>query len=126
MNKYKTKVEEVTVELAPVVEMVEETQVEETQTVVSQALTVKRFVIRKALVGKKAIITFTNAKGQKCTYDHDAVYEALKDKFEAMECFIKYKSYTNSNNLPTFVRNLPGVIMEATEVKVEEVTEVEA
>ena len=67
-------------------------------------LTTKRFVIRKTLIGKNAIITFTNKKGETYTYDHDAVYSANQEKFENMECFHKYGNYTNSNNLPTFAR----------------------
>ena len=67
-------------------------------------LTTKRFVIRKTLIGKNAIITFTNKKGVTYTYDHDAVYSANQEKFENMECFHKYGNYTNSNNLPTFAR----------------------
>ena len=67
-------------------------------------LTTKRFVIRKSLIGKNSIITFTNKKGVTYTYDHDAVYAANQEKFENMECFHKYGNYTNSNNLPTFAR----------------------
>ena len=68
-------------------------------------LTTKRFVIRKSLIGKNVIITFTNKKNQTFTYDHDAVYAANQEKFENMECFHKYGNYTNSNNLPTFARD---------------------
>ena len=67
-------------------------------------LTTKRFVIRKSLIGKNVIITFTNKKNETYTYDHDAVYAANQEKFENMECFHKYGNYTNSNNLPTFAR----------------------
>ena len=67
-------------------------------------LRTKRFVIRKSLIGTNTIITFTNKKGVDCTYDHDAVYNKNKDRFENMNCFIKYKSYTCSNNLPVFAR----------------------
>ena len=70
----------------------------------------KRFVIRKNLVGTNTVVTFTNHKGEKCEYDHDVVYNQLKDKFDAMPCFIKYKSYTNTNNLPKFVRDLPTMM----------------
>ena len=38
--------------------------------------------------------------------NHDKVYNTLKARFEAMPCFQKYKSYTNSNNLPKFVREI--------------------
>ncbi len=67
-------------------------------------ITKSRFVISKTLIGKSAIITFTNKKGITYTYDHDAVYSANQEHFETMQCFQKYGSYTNSNNLPTFAR----------------------
>ena len=63
-----------------------------------------RFTIAKSLIGKNAIITFTNKKGITYTYDHDAVYSANQEKFETMQCFQQYGNYTNSNNLPTFAR----------------------
>ena len=67
-------------------------------------LTTKRFVIRKSLIGKNVVITFTNKKGDECTYSHDEVYNNNKERFDNMECFQKYKSYTCTNNLPTFAR----------------------
>lgn len=65
-----------------------------------------RFIISKALIGKNTIITFKNNKGIDITYDHDKVYTALQTKFDSMPCFAKYNSYTNSNNLPLFVRTI--------------------
>ena len=67
-------------------------------------LTTKRFVIRKSLIGKHTIITFVNKKGDTITYDHDEVYNRNKERFDNMECFQKYKNYTNTNNIPTFCR----------------------
>lgn len=67
-------------------------------------LTTKRFVIRKSLIGKNLVITFTNKKGDEITYNHDEVYNRNKGRFESMNCFQKYKSYTNTNNIPTFCR----------------------
>ena len=67
-------------------------------------LTKNRFVISKSLIGKNAVITFTNKKGETFTYEHDAVYDANQEKFETMNCFQQYGNYTNSNNLPTFAR----------------------
>ena len=67
-------------------------------------LTTKRFVIRQSLIGTNTIITFTTKKGKTITYNHDEVYTKNKERFDAMNCFIKYKSYTNSNNIPTFCR----------------------
>ena len=66
----------------------------------------KRFVIRKSLVGKNVTITFTNSKGQVYKYNHDEVYNANKEKLEAMNCFQKYKSYTATNNVPSFAKEL--------------------
>jgi hypothetical protein len=73
---------------------------------VQDVMVTKRFVIRKSLVGRNAIITFTNKKGVTYTYDHDEVYNAHQERFESMECFAKYKNYTNSNAMPAFCRNL--------------------
>ena len=67
-------------------------------------LTTKRFVIRKSLIGKNVVITFTNKKGNECTYNHDEVYNKNQSKLDNMNCFNKYKSYTATNNLPTFAR----------------------
>jgi hypothetical protein len=65
----------------------------------------KRFVIRKSLIGKNQIINFTNKKGITIEYNHDVAYEIMKDKLNAMNCFIKYKSYTATNNIPTILRD---------------------
>jgi len=66
----------------------------------------KRFVVRKSLIGKNQLIEFTNKKGDTYTYNHDKVYEIMKDKLEKMPCFIKYKSYTATNNIPLVCRNV--------------------
>ena len=67
-------------------------------------ITTKRFVIRKSLIGTNTVITFTTKKGKKITYNHDEVYNRNKERFDNMNCFKKYKSYTNTNNIPTFCR----------------------
>ena len=67
-------------------------------------LTTKRFVIRKSLIGKNVVIPFTNKKGDECTYNHDDVYNKNKELLDSMNCFNKYKSYTATNNLPTWAR----------------------
>ena len=72
-------------------------------------LTTKRFVIRKSLIGKNTIITFTNKKQENVSYNHDEVYNTHKERFEAMNCFAKYKSYTNSNAVPSFCRDLQTI-----------------
>ena len=64
----------------------------------------KRFVVRKSLIGKNQVITFTNKKGENITYNHDKVYSLLKSKLESLPCFAKYKSYTATNNIPVALR----------------------
>ena len=70
----------------------------------SNVLKSKRFVVRQSLVGKNQVIEFTNKKGDTYTYNHDKVYNDNKERFDSMKCFEKYKSYTCTNNLPTFAR----------------------
>ena len=67
-------------------------------------ITTKRFVIRQSLIGTNTIITLVTKKGKSVTYNHDEVYTRNKERFDNMNCFKKYKSYTNSNNIPTFCR----------------------
>ena len=66
----------------------------------------KRFVVRKSLIGKNQVITFTNKKGDEVTYNHDKVYEIMKSKLETLPCWTKYKSYTATNNIPLVCRNV--------------------
>ena len=72
----------------------------------SNQITTKRFVIRKSLIGTNTIITFVNKNNKTVSYNHDEVYNKHKARFDAMNCFDKYKSYTNSNNTPAFCRDL--------------------
>jgi hypothetical protein len=72
-------------------------------------LTTKRFVIRKSLLGTNTVITFTNNKEVTFTYDHDEIYSTFQQKFEEMACFQQYKSYTNSNTVPKFCRELSEI-----------------
>ena len=72
-------------------------------------LTTKRFVIRKSLIGTNTVITFTNKKNITFTYNHDEIYNKFQTKFDEMNCFQKYKSYTNSNTVPKFCRELSEI-----------------
>ena len=65
-----------------------------------------RFVIRKSLIGKDVVISFTNKKGENVSYNHDEVYNTHKERFNEMNCFNKYKSYTNTNCMPAFCRDM--------------------
>ena len=71
-----------------------------------QNLISKRFVIRQSLIGKNQTITVNFKSGKSVTYNHDKVYEVMKDKLEAMACFIKYKSYTSSTSVPVIAREV--------------------
>ena len=70
-----------------------------------EELKTKRFVIRKSLIGKNQVITFTNKKGNVVKYNHDVAYKLLKSTLDNLACFAKYKSYTATNNIPVALRN---------------------
>ena len=69
----------------------------------------KRFVLRQSLIGKNQTINVTFKNGKSCTYNHDKVYELMKDTLEKLPCFIKYNSYTSSTNVPVKVRSIVEV-----------------
>ena len=71
-----------------------------------EELKTKRFVVRKSLIGKNVIFSFTNKKGVNVKYNHDKVYEIMKSTLENLPCFQKYKSYTATNNIPVVLRNV--------------------
>ena len=64
----------------------------------------KRFVVRKSLIGKNQVIEFTNKKGDTITYNHDKVFSIMKDTLTTLPCWLKYKSYTATNNIPVVLR----------------------
>ena len=69
-------------------------------------MTLKRFVIRKSLIGKGEVIEFVNKKGETVKYNHDEVYMTHQERFDSMACVLKYKSYTNTNAMPAFCRDM--------------------
>ena len=73
-------------------------------------LTTTRFVIRKSLIGKNVVICFVNKHWIKITYNHDDVNNKFKERFDSMNCFQKYKSYTNTNVMPAFCRDMSLVV----------------
>ena len=66
----------------------------------------KRFVVRKSLIGKNAVITVNFKNGKTATYNPDKVYEVMKAKLATLPCWTKYKSYTASNNIPVVAREV--------------------
>ena len=69
----------------------------------------KRFVIRKSLIGKNTTINVEFKNGKSCTYNHDKVFEIMKDKLTLLPCWLKYNSYTSSTNVPVSVRSVVEV-----------------
>jgi len=66
----------------------------------------KRFVLRQSLIGKNQTINVTFKNGKSVTYNHDKVFEVMKDALSALPCWLKYKSYTASNNVPVAARGV--------------------
>ena len=69
-----------------------------------EELKTKRFVVRKSLIGKNQVITFTNKKGETVKYNHDVAFNIMKSTLENLACWAKYKSYTATNTIPTILR----------------------
>jgi len=76
----------------------------------SEIKKVKRYEIRVKDIENKQVCVFINKKGIEYKYDQSVVFNQLKEKFENMNCWTKYKTYTNTNNLPTFVKSLNTLV----------------
>ena len=59
----------------------------------SNELISKRFLVRKSLIGKNQVIKVEFKNGKTFKYNHDKVYEIMKENLNKLECFSKYKSY---------------------------------
>ena len=68
-------------------------------------ITSKRFVVRKSLLNTNTEITFTTKKGKVIKYNHDKVFNIMKDTLTKLPCWLKYKSYTATNNIPMVLRD---------------------
>ena len=44
-------------------------------------------------------------KGDKITHNHDKVFSIMKDTLTTLPCWLKYKSYTATNNIPVVLRD---------------------
>ena len=69
-----------------------------------------RFVISKKGIENKVTNEFVNKKGERFVYNQFVIFTQLKERFENMNCWKKYNTYTSINNLPTFVRNLEKLV----------------
>ena len=70
----------------------------------SNVVSKKRFIIAKSMIGKGLQVEVETRTGNTFKYDHDQIYNLFREKFDQMPCFEKYGNYTNSDNLPKFVR----------------------
>ena len=77
----------------------------------NNTLVSKRFIIRKSLIGKNINVSFTDYDGKVHKYSHDKVYELCKERFDNMKCFQKYKYYSQTFDLPKFVRELGDKVL---------------
>lgn len=71
----------------------------------SNVIQSKRFVVRQSLIGKNQVIEVTFKSGNTVTYNHDVAFEIMKDKLETLPCWVKFKSYTASGNIPKVLRD---------------------
>ena len=70
----------------------------------------KRFVVRQSLIGKNQVINVEFKSGKTFTYNHDKVYELMKDNLSKLNCWEKYKSYTATNNVPKAIRETEAIV----------------
>ncbi len=64
------------------------------------------FFIRRNRLGENIIVEFEDRYGSLWQYDHDLVYNSLKERYENMECFRNYSCYTSTNTVPKYVQEL--------------------
>ena len=70
----------------------------------------KRFIIRKSLIGKGVVVSFTDYDGKVHKYNHDKVYEYHKERFDNMNCFKKYNCllYTSPSPRDGLLSRMPS------------------
>ncbi len=64
------------------------------------------FTLKKSLIGKNIIIEFQDKTGQIIRYDHDKLLNQLGNRITDLNCWSKYGHYSNSRELPKFIKNL--------------------
>ena len=70
----------------------------------------KNFVVRKSWLGRNQIITFTNNKGQKITYNHDEALKLMLPKLKLQACWQKRGYWSQSTDMPMIVRHSDAVL----------------
>ena len=71
----------------------------------NNVLNSKRFVVRQSLVGKNQTINVSFKNGNTVKYNHDKVFSIMKENLTNLPCWLKYKSYTATNNIPKVLRD---------------------
>ncbi len=66
----------------------------------------KNFVVRKSWMGRNQIITFTNNKNHRITYNHDEVLKVMLPKLSILPCWIKRGYWSQSTDMPVNVRKI--------------------
>ena len=69
-------------------------------------ITRKNFVVRKSWLGRNQIITFTNNKNVKITYNHDEVLKVMLRKLNILPYWIKRGYWSQSTDMPKNVRDI--------------------
>jgi hypothetical protein len=70
----------------------------------------KNFVVRKSWLGRNQVITFTNNKGITLKYNHDTVLTMMLPRLEISPCWLKRGYWSQSTDLPSYVRHLAEVV----------------
>jgi hypothetical protein len=69
------------------------------------------FFIKRNRLNQNLIVQFKDKNGIIWRYDHDLVYENLKNHFDTMNCFIKKNEYTSTSSVPRYVQELDCVVI---------------
>ena len=69
-------------------------------------ITRQNFVVRKSWLGRNQIITFTNNKNVKITYNHDEVLKVMLPKLNILPCWLKRGYWSQSTDMPKNVRDI--------------------
>ena len=82
-------------------------------------ITRKNFVVRKSWLGRNQVITFTNNKDQRVTYNHDEALKIMLPKLNILPCWQKRGYWSQSTDAPLNVRNSKAIVevetLESTE-----------
>ena len=76
----------------------------------------KNFVVRKSWAGRNQVISFTNNKGQRVTYNHVEALKVMLPKLNILPCWAKRGYWSQSTNAPKNVLASEAIV-ELTEIE---------